>query len=76
MNTLEILLRKFGDRPIITHAELAELLSRSDDGLRISIRSGCDGAYAKFLRENRRRIGRQIYYRIIDVARLIDDLSC
>lgn len=68
MTTEETLLAKFG--PLLSLPHLAQLLDRSPDGLRISLRSSTSWA-ADFNRA-RIRIGRRVYFKTADVARLID----
>jgi len=68
MTTEEILLSKFG--PLLTLPQLASLLDRSPDGLRITLRGGSE--FAARWNQARRKIGRRVYFRAPDVARLID----
>ena len=68
MTTEEILLSKFG--PLLSLPQLAELLKRSPDGLRLALRSQSE--FAIQWNQARRKIGRRVYFRAPDVARLID----
>lgn len=69
MNTTEnYLLNKFG--PLLSLEQLAGLLDRSVDGLRISLSGGGDMA-AKF-NPARKKIGRRVYFRTQKVAAVLD----
>ena len=68
MNTLTFLHKKYG--LLLTIEELAEVLDRSPQGLRITLRSS-QGDFAK-LKEGRRKIGRRVYYSSAIVAKMID----
>lgn len=63
----EVLLHRYGPLLGITH--LAELLHRSPDGLRMTLSHG--GAYADELNAAKVRIGRRVYFRTPEVARLL-----
>lgn len=69
MTTEELLLKQFGT-PLLTLQQVAHLLNRSPDGLRITL-SG-DNPVATQLRPARRRIGRRILFSITELSRVID----
>lgn len=67
--TEQILVNKYG--PLLTLLQVAELLNRSADGLRMTLRGDSD--FAKRMRPARRKIGRRLYYKAVEVAKFIDD---
>jgi hypothetical protein len=69
MTTEEQLLERYG--PLLSLAELSELLKRSPDGLRIALRSQTD--FALKWNSAKRKVGRRVYFRASDVAELIDE---
>jgi hypothetical protein len=58
---------KYG--PLLSLQELAEILHRSPDGLRIALRG--EQSYAKKINAARIRIGRRIYFSTPAIAQLI-----
>lgn len=70
MTTEESIRALFSGAPLLSLEQLAELLQRSKDGLRISL-SGDNEVSRKFL-PCKIKIGRRIYFRTADVARVID----
>lgn len=63
MTTEELLLGKFG--PLMTTANVAELLNRSPEGLRITL---ChDNEMSRLLRPTRVKLGRRVYFRTLQV---------
>lgn len=62
------LTERFG--PLLTQAQLAELLGRSTGGLRYSLCAPSDGP-TRALKASGRKIGRRVYYPAIKVARII-----
>ena len=67
-STENYLLDKFG--PLITLVQLAGLLGRSADGLRLSL--GQDGEISKKFNPARKKIGRRVYFRSAIVALVLD----
>lgn len=63
----EVLLNRYG--PLLGIAHLAELLHRSPDGLRMALHVG--GEYADRLNAAKVRIGRRVYFRTPEVARVL-----
>ena len=63
MSTEEYLLSRFG--PLISLANIAELLNRSADGLRVSLYSDTD--LSRKLKPTMVRIGRRVYFRTLQV---------
>jgi len=55
--------------PLLTLAQLAQMLNRSTDGMRMALRER--SAYAERLNAAKIRIGRRIYFRTPDVANLL-----
>jgi hypothetical protein len=70
MTTEEVLLQRFGS-PLLTIQQVAEVLNRSPEGLRISLAG--DGDVARRLRPGRVKIGRRVYCRVSALAQLIDE---
>lgn len=70
MTTEEVLLQRFGS-PLLTIQQVAEVLDRSPEGLRISLAG--EGDVARRLRPSRVKIGRRVYWRTIGVAQMIDE---
>lgn len=67
--TEQILVSKYG--PLLTLAQVSELLNRSADGLRMSLRG--DSLFARRMQSARRKIGRRLYFKAVDLAKIIDD---
>lgn len=63
MSTEEYLLSRFG--PLMSLANIAELLNRSADGLRVSLYSDTD--LSRKLKPTTVRIGRRVYFRTLQV---------
>lgn len=68
MTTEEHLLESCG--PLMTMGQLAKLLDRSPEGLRIGLRQ--NSSWATKVNAARLKIGRRVYYRTTDIAKLID----
>jgi hypothetical protein len=73
MTTVDLLLRLTCGSPLLSHAQLAELLNRSPDGLRMTLAG--DNNLARMLAPAKRRIGRRVYFAVIDVANVIDQVD-
>ena len=65
------LIRRFG--PLLTVTHLAELLHRSEQGLRWSLNQS--GEFAERINTTRTRIGRRNYYRASDLATVLTNGS-
>lgn len=68
MTTEEWLVKNYGI--LLTMTDLAHLLNRSDDGIRVTISGESD--FSKMLKFLRIKIGRRSYFRAKDVAQFID----
>ena len=66
--TAEILLNRYG--PLLSIGDLAALLQRSKEGLRLTLRG--NSALANQLGSARIKIGRRVHFKTIAVAALID----
>jgi hypothetical protein len=64
------LLEKYG--PLMRMEDLAELLSRSKGGLRLSLSS--DPVLAELFGSAKIKIGRRIYFRTLEVADMLDNV--
>ncbi len=72
MTTEQRLIDKYGS-PLLTTAQLAEVLQRSPNGLRFSLQKD-QSDFGAQLRAARKKLGRRVYFRTEDVARIIDQL--
>ncbi|MDL2284751.1 hypothetical protein LJC19_06390 [Oxalobacter sp. OttesenSCG-928-P03] len=68
MNTEQVLLEKYG--PLLTMSVLAGMLNRTTDGLRWFLRGNCE--MSQKLKAARLKVGRRVYFRTIDISRIID----
>ncbi|HDR9092005.1 DNA-binding protein [Burkholderia vietnamiensis] len=71
LSTEDQLHSSFG--PLMTISQLAKVLDRSPEGLRISLRS--QGELARQLLPSKLKLGRRVYFRTAAVANLIDNIS-
>lgn len=62
------LINRYGH--LLTLAEVAEILKRSPDGLRVSL--GRDNEVSKKLNMGKKKIGRRVYFRVAVIAELIE----
>ncbi|KTC04678.1 hypothetical protein SAMN05216596_107155 [Pseudomonas congelans] len=71
MTTEELILTSNGGSPLLSLSQVAEILHRSPEGLRITL-SG-DNEIARNLKPSRIKIGRRVYFRVAGIARFIDE---
>ena len=71
MTTEELILTSNGGSPLLSLSQVAEILHRSPEGLRITL-SG-DNEIARNLKPCRIKIGRRVYFRVTGIARFIDE---
>ncbi|MGY2320972.1 MULTISPECIES: DNA-binding protein [Pseudomonas] len=71
MTTEELILNSNGGSPLLSLSQVAEILHRSPEGLRITL-SG-DNEIARNLKPCRIKIGRRVYFRVTGIARFIDE---
>lgn len=69
-DTETILLKQFNS-PLISLEQLARMLDRSPQGLRITL-SG-SGELALRLRAAKKKVGRRVLYRVSELAKFIDE---
>lgn len=67
MQIEEALTQKYG--PLMSAAQLATVLDRSVEGLRISLRS--DSEWSKPINSARLKLGRRVYFRTAEVAKVL-----
>jgi hypothetical protein len=67
VSTSEILVAKYG--ALLTLQNLAATLSRSPEGLRLSLRSDSD--FARQVNAARVRLGRRVYFSTLKIAAII-----
>jgi hypothetical protein len=68
MTIEEVLVKQYG--PLLSLEELAMILDRSPDGLRISLRSS--GEWVSRINAARLRLGRRVYFRTSEIANVLD----
>jgi hypothetical protein len=68
VSTAEILIAQYG--PLLTLPQLAKILDRSAEGLRINLRSS--HPWAQRVDATRLRLGRRVYFRTSDVAAILN----
>ena len=62
--------KKYG--PLLTLSQVAEVLHRSQEGLRVSLHR--DNQLSNTLRDAKKKIGRRVYFKASDISNLIDTL--
>lgn len=67
--TEEQLIERYGI--LLSLDDLAEVLKRSKEGLRVALRG--DSVFARAWCPAKRKIGRRVYFRASDVASLVDN---
>lgn len=67
MGTEEFLLEHYG--ALVTVKQLAAVLSRSAEGLRLSLRR--ESEWTRQINAARIRVGKRIYFRTVDIAKII-----
>ncbi len=67
MSTSEILIAQYG--PLLTLAQLAKVLDRSAEGLRVSLRY--ESEFARKVNTARVRLGRRVYFSSVKIAAAI-----
>ena len=68
MTIEEVLVRQYG--PLLSMEDLAIILDRSPEGLRISLRSS--GEWVSRINATRLRLGRRVYFRTSEIANVLD----
>lgn len=68
--TAKFLTEKYG--PLLTLAQVAHLLDRSQEGLRLTLRGSSD--LAKTLSAAKLKIGRRVHFRTSLVANIVDGI--
>jgi hypothetical protein len=71
MTMEDMLLQRFG--PLLSLAQLASILDRSPEGLRISLRT--PNVWALRINGSRLKIGRRVYFRTTQIAEMLSDES-
>lgn len=69
-STEQMLLERYGNSPLLSIRQLADILHRSPEGLRITMSNNSD--LANKLRACKLKLGRRVYFRVAAVAQLID----
>jgi hypothetical protein len=69
VTTEEILLSQYRS-PLLTLTQLAHILNRSPNGLRISLNNNSD--VAQQLNAARVKIGRRVFFKTVQIAKIID----
>lgn len=64
MSEIELFLKQYG--PLMTLLELAEVLDRSPEGLRISLRNS--DPFSNAVNDSRKKLGRRVYFATSKIA--------
>ncbi|WP_281717992.1 DNA-binding protein [Pandoraea apista] len=67
MNIEEVLNAQYG--PLLSLVQLAKVLDRSAEGLRISLRADCE--WTRTINATKLKLGRRVYFRTSEVARIL-----
>ena len=70
MNTEQAILEKYNGAPLLSINQLAEILLRSKNGLRLSFCG--DNEVSRKFSPRKVKIGRRVYFRTSDVAKALD----
>jgi hypothetical protein len=68
VSTEEILIAQYG--PLLTLSQLAKILDRSVEGLRIGLRSSNE--FSQRVNATRIRLGRRVYFSTLKIAAIIE----
>jgi hypothetical protein len=68
MQIEEALTKQYG--PLLSVAQLAQVLDRSAEGLRISLRTESD--WSKPINAARLKLGRRVYFRTAEIAQVLN----
>jgi hypothetical protein len=71
MHIEEALTGQYG--PLLSMAQLAKVLDRSAEGLRVSLRN--DTEWARQLNAAKMKLGRRVYFRTSQIAEVLSDES-
>lgn len=69
MQIEEVLTQIYG--PLLTVSQLAKVLDRSAEGLRIGLRS--DNEWTRLINSTKLKLGRRIYFRTSEIAKILND---
>ena len=67
--TLDYLQNKYG--PLISMDALATIFDRSKEGMRVSLHS--DSEFSKAINSARKKCGRRVYFKAVEIAKIIDE---
>lgn len=67
MQIEEILIKEYG--PLLSVAQLAKVLNRSTEGLRISLRSESD--WSRAVNAAKLKLGRRVYFRTSEIVKVL-----
>lgn len=67
MQIEDALTKEYG--PLLSVAQLAKVLDRSTEGLRISLRTDSD--WSRAINAARLKLGRRVYFRTTDIAKVL-----
>ena len=71
MTADDLLLKFTGGSPLLSQTQLAGVLDRSPDGLRMSLAG--DNDLARRLKPAKRKIGKRVYFAVLEVAKVLDE---
>ena len=72
--TVDILLKYSGGSPFLSRTQLAGVLDRSPEGLKKALDG--NGELARQFNPVKKKIGRRVYFPVLDVAKLLDEATC
>lgn len=67
MQIEEVLTKLYG--PVLNLAQLAQVLHRSAEGLRVSLR--CDSDLSRSINAARIKLGRRVYFRTAEISKVL-----
>lgn len=67
--TEDYLYEKYG--PLMSMDALATTFDRSKEGMRVSLHS--DSEFSKAINSTRKKCGRRVYFKVVDIAKIIDE---
>jgi hypothetical protein len=71
MEIEDVLTKEYG--PLLSIGQLAKVLDRSPEGLRISLRT--DSAWSRLINAARLKLGRRVYFRTAQIARVLSGVG-
>lgn len=73
MTNVDLLLSVSGGSPLLSLVQLAGVLNRSPAGLRLTLAG--DNELSRKLIPAKKKVARRVYFRVLDVAKFLEDAS-